>query len=186
MKWFVFTAMFLFSLEAHAYNDKKCFQFYTKNGLRKYDYFGDFSSEASKKMGSSKATSQASTQGTTRGIDPMVTTGEFSSTTQFVSSNGECSAIGLNEEQKKRESYIARNLDEIKQDVARGQGEHLDALYVLSGCGGSLESEFYRTLQSQFERLEGVDNERAWFSVEMDSILGGHPGLSTGCRNRLI
>ena len=186
MKPFVLLFVALFAFNAHGYDDKKCFKFYTKNGMRKYDYFGDFSTEASKKYGSSKATSQSTTQSTTMGVDPMVYTGQSTSTVQYLSSWGECRLIGLNNEQLQRESYIARNLEEIKQEVALGNGEHLQALFVLSGCQDSLNTDFNRVLQKNFDRLDRVDNENSWFSIEMDDILSRDQVLAGGCRHRLI
>ncbi len=186
MKPIVLLFFVLFAFNAHGYDDKRCFKFYTKNGMRKYDYFGDFSTEASKKYGSSKATSQSTTQGTTMAVDPMVYTGQSTSAVQFLSSWGECSFIGLNNEQLLRESYIARNLNEIKQDVAMGDGEHLQALFVLSGCDDRLSAEFNKALQQNFDRLDRVDNETFWFSIEMDDVLSRDQVLATSCRHRLI
>jgi len=186
MKPLILFIFAIFAFNAYGYDDKKCFKFYTKNGMRKYDYFGGFSSEASKKYGSSKATSQATTQSTTMAVDPMVYTGQSTSTVQYISSWGECSWLGLNNDQMQRESYIARNIDEIKQEVATGEGEHLQALFVLTGCDDSLHADFNKVLQQNFDRLDRIDNETSWFSIEMDDILSKHHGFVKGCRHSLI
>lgn len=88
----------------------------------------------------------------------LITTIAPTSTSQFVSSSGSCSAVAETEFQKKY--FIAQNLEPLKIDSARGRGEYLSAYLSLSGCSGNARKEYSRFLQNNFTKIYGekLDN----------------------------
>ncbi|MCK5072842.1 MAG: DUF3015 family protein [Bacteriovoracaceae bacterium] len=74
------------------------------------------------------------------------------SSSSYISSTGDCSAFAMVQENKKK-LYVAQNLDNLQIDIARGQGEYLDAYAALSGCHKS--EYFNKILQSNYKTIFG-------------------------------
>ena len=55
-----------------------------------------------------------------------------SSTVQYITSTGSCSALGL---AKAKINFVAHNENQIKNDIAIGKGEFLQTYAYLTGCG---------------------------------------------------
>ncbi|MCK5073797.1 MAG: DUF3015 family protein [Bacteriovoracaceae bacterium] len=82
------------------------------------------------------------------GIGLLTASGSSSS---YISSTGDCAMIGMAEHDKK--VFIAQNLDNLQIDIARGQGEYLDAYAALSGCH---QSEYFnKILQGNYKTIFG-------------------------------
>lgn len=50
-------------------------------------------------------------------------------------------------------SYVADNMDNLANDIARGQGEYLNTLAVLMEVPEGSRADFYALLQSNFSRI---------------------------------
>lgn len=89
---------------------------------------------------------------------------KFSS--QFSSSYGECRAIDFRTRDKL--DFIEANLEQIKIDTARGNGEYLHALLVLYDCKEQNEIIAMKLLQKKFEYIY-VTRSCIGLSKECDS-----------------
>jgi hypothetical protein len=61
----------------------------------------------------------------------------------------ECTASGAVKSERETDVFVAVNFDSLKNEIARGSGEHLVALANLMGCERS--DSFARTLQANYE-----------------------------------
>src|SRR5690606_16700117 len=50
-------------------------------------------------------------------------------------------------------NYVADNMDNLANDIAKGQGEYLNTLAVLMEVPEGSRANFYATLQSNFSRI---------------------------------
>jgi len=80
----------------------------------------------------------------------------FTSSTQFTSSFGGCSAIGQNE---KNHKFIVDNEMNLKSEIANGSGEYLTALNEVFDCPSEKTMEFNRALQKRTPDLIHLENE---------------------------
>jgi len=94
------------------------------------------------------------------GLPTFLTT----STGQFLSSSGECSAVGKTPEQE-RQLFYAVNWKFIQNDVAKGYGENLTALLRLSGCKGSKNSPAQKMLKNDYENIFDKDVEGSYLYI---------------------
>ena len=104
-----------------------------------------------------------------------------STSSQFTSSWGECSALGMREQ---REVFIASNADQLMIDSARGGGEYLEALADLSGChDGPARKQFYSAMQKNFEAvyLNRSDSPDA-IGKRIDKVILSQPELKRMCK----
>lgn len=83
------------------------------------------------------------------------------SSAQFLSSTGECSALGLNKEEQIKTFYYVNN-ERIKQDVAQGRGEYLDSFVQLVGCNQKTDLILRRELKNEFKILFVNDLEQSY------------------------
>lgn len=108
--------------------------------------------------------------------------GVFMSTTSYVSSTSECTAIGNVENQKKM--FIVHNLDMLKSDSARGDGEYVKAYASLFNCTKSYEVKIPSIFKDNFVKIYG-DNfvngpESAYNSIE--NIMWSNEEFSENCK----
>jgi Protein of unknown function (DUF3015) len=64
---------------------------------------------------------------------------------------------GLPKAEHKLNVFVAVNMDNLKVDLARGQGEYLDALSVLLAISPERRQEFSRIAQREYPLLAGQD-----------------------------
>lgn len=133
-----------------------------------------------KKSGSSTATAKISTEGSTAVLDPKYSTNVTRSETQSTSSWGDCSLFGLLERKAQRQAFIAQNLDQIKIEVAKGQGLHLESLAWLSLCENGTNSEFDMVLQKNFRQIFIGEVQ---IPQEIDRIIQSSTQLQKKCFN---
>ena len=153
---------------------------YEAGWLRKYDYKGQTWAAGTKKSGPTSSTVHVSTENSTSSVDPGVTTGHWTSSSQYTSSWGECAAVDIEIAQQFRDQYIDQNLHEIKKQVAAGTGYHVEALAVLSGCKGPGSSAWGQTLQRHTGDFYDTDSGREFRSI-LDAIIKDNPQLSAEC-----
>lgn len=126
--------------------------------LKKYKYGGmgeaywQAITGGTKKDGSTKASSESSTtEPTTMLLDTKYTSNVYTSQTQSTSSWGDCSLFAIRKELKKlRKTYLAQNLNEIKIEMARGKGEHLQVLTFYSICSKEAYTPLSKSIQRNF------------------------------------
>jgi hypothetical protein len=80
----------------------------------------------------------------------------MTSTSQFLSSNGECNMLGKRDHDSKL--FIAHNLDKMKEDFARGQGEFARAYASMRGCDTEAQNIFPPLIKSNYLELEMRNN----------------------------
>lgn len=97
------------------------------------------------------------------------------STAQFASSTGECSAIGKTSEQE-RELFYVMNWEFIKKDIAKGVGENLSSLLTLSGCKDTNDIVLRRQLKENYEAIFSNDIEQSYRYIS--------PILDNYCKSR--
>ncbi len=159
---------------------------YNKYGkLRKYHYNNHTLSENIKEhgvfSGSTSSSSSTSTEGTTGALDPGVTTGEYYSVAGSTSTQGECRWFGLAlNTPEGMNQYVAQNMPEIKVDMAKGNGGHLDVLANAYGCGDQDHEAFAKVLRQNFEKFAPFNAEKSKeFTATMDRVV--HAELPTVC-----
>ncbi len=168
----ILLSVFSFSGVAYA---SKCGEFvYNKKGmLRKYQYLNLHLTENTKKHGSSSSSFGITTESSTASIDPGVYTGQVTGAAQSTSSRGESKMdptammdlFGSREEYK---DYIAQNLDEVKKEVAQGDGGHLHTLAAAHRCDALA---FGKTAQKSMERIVDLDvSSTEAFLVSMNAV----------------
>lgn len=70
---------------------------------------------------------------------------------QYISSTGECSAMANLESRKK--TFIADNIDNLLKDIAKGSGEYAFAYAKLGGCDSIGQVQFTKEMKSRFVKL---------------------------------
>lgn len=154
--------------------DEECFnQVAFKDAmLRKYDYkymWGSSDTITKGQEGSSKVTSANTTQATTAGVDPGVTTGYTKRDFMSISSKKPCAFIS--EARREREQFTADNGEELKRDIARGDGPSLRAFAVLSGCRDEALTRYFLAARSGYATL--ADARGVALSGAIDSATAG-------------
>lgn len=165
---------------AHA-DSYSCAKMVYKDGwLRKYEYLGNTWGANTKKSGILSSTAGSTVEKITSSVDPGVTTGNGMSSIQYVSSWGECAMVEMMITKQIREEYIDQNMSEIKRQVAMGQGYHVDALAMISGCDLQNASEWSRALQRNTGELYDL-NSGAAFASQLNAIVLSNSSLRTTC-----
>jgi hypothetical protein len=165
------------------YGDEQCFKIFTKRAmLRKYDYkymWGSSDTLTRGKEGTVQVTSKNSTQGTTAGIDPGITTGQFKVWSLSISSKKPCGFFAGN--WARREEFIAASGDDVLRDIARGGGEHMHTVAILSGCRDGAVARLFEAARRDFDALQQQQLTSGSFSQELDSIIARDAALSLAC-----
>lgn len=73
------------------------------------------------------------------------TMGSSASATSYISSTGPCKAWGSID--NRRTQYIASNISYLRREAAQGEGEYLNALASLYGCGQS-RTDFHSLMKN--------------------------------------
>lgn len=179
-------SVFIFSSSAYAIDSAKCSKMLNDGLYKKYEWggMGDYNLNAmtkeSKKNGYTTASSNISTEGSTAALDPVYTSNVSTSQTQSTSSTGDCSLFALQERANQRDLYIAQNYDQIKKDIAKGSGEHLDALAWFSLCEDDAKNTFNHELQKNFENLF-VNIDKTSLSKDIDKVIAGDAVTKSKC-----
>lgn len=80
----------------------------------------------------------------------------------------------------RREFYVAENIGNIRNDVARGDGEYLDAFLFLTGCPSAARERFSNILQSHYSSL--FHNEEYWgLGSDVDQLMQRDAELRSAC-----
>ncbi|GIL18199.1 MAG: hypothetical protein BroJett040_19500 [Oligoflexia bacterium] len=93
--------------------------------------------------------------------------GISSSTTSFVSSIGDCAMLA-NTDQEKQKIFFATNYEDIKKDIARGDGEHLRTLVSLFLIKNKKVDSFIEELKKNYMKIyksEGNEIEYSYSEI---------------------
>ncbi len=85
------------------------------------------------------------------------------SSTQFLSSWGECSLVG--EVEKVRKTFIAQNLNYLQQDMAKGSGEYLAAYARLHDCNEEGINLFGKSMKQKYFEIRKLDEYQDFDSI---------------------
>lgn len=84
----------------------------------------------------------------------VTTNGTFGNQTFGISSGTlECEKPNRFASREQLNKYVAENMDNLANDIAKGQGEYLNTLAVLMEVPEGSRVEFYVNLQSNFSRI---------------------------------
>lgn len=181
----LFLTLMLLSSSAMAMDSSKCSGMLNKGLYKTYKWGGVGEANTKAITGETKrtnpfsATSKISTEGSTAVVDPKYSSNVSTSGTHSVSSWGECSLFALQERKEQRDLYIAQNLDQIKKDIANGDGAHLEILSWFSLCEDSVIPEFNRTMQEKAGDL--LVDQAAVLSQNIDNAIKGSKSLANKC-----
>ncbi len=77
----------------------------------------------------------------------------FNQTFGITSGTLECEKPARFVKNEKLQRFVAENMDELAQDIARGEGRYVDTLADLMGVPAEKRPEFYTKLQQNFDRI---------------------------------
>ena len=84
----------------------------------------------------------------------VTTNGTFANQTFGITSGTlECAKPSSFASREKLNTYVAENMDNLANDIAKGQGEYLNTLAVLMEVPEGSRAEFYLRLQSNFSQI---------------------------------
>ena len=79
-------------------------------------------------------------------------------------------------EQQKAKQFAAANLDRLKEDMARGGGEHLTAFAYLLGIKESHQTEFFAVTKQNYPMLFGSEETTSdEMLARLDTELAAYP-----------
>tara|TARA_Y100000590_G_scaffold470768_1_gene669804 strand:- start:34833 stop:35156 length:324 start_codon:yes stop_codon:yes gene_type:complete len=76
------------------------------------------------------------------------------STSSYVSSTGDCAAIGKTQEQKR---FLVQNFENLKKDISRSGGEYLTSFSKLANCDAFTLLELPNRLRINLKQIYGDD-----------------------------
>lgn len=83
---------------------------------------------------------------------------------QFTSSTGECSAVGMKDDMQKK--FFVENYDNLMKDFSRGTGEYANGFFKLSSCGNNAKSIVIRNIRTQFSNLIDLNEEESFLQIK--------------------
>jgi len=181
----IFILLTLMSAQSWAINSSGCSNLLNNGWFKKYKWAGVGESNTKAITAETKssnfisAISKVTTENTTATVDPKYSSNVSTSQTQGTSSWGQCSLFALQERQEQRDLYVAQNLDQIKKDIANGNGHHLETLSWFSMCDESVNTQFNTELQKNIATLL-VDNSKD-FNAGIDKVIKSNQSLSEKC-----
>lgn len=93
-----------------------------------------------------------------------------------------CNADSTVKTEKEQEVFVAVNLENISQEMAQGNGEHLRALATLMGCSTSVYGEFAGMTQDKYEVLfPAADTSTLNLLSGLKREMSANPTLAGGC-----
>lgn len=92
-----------------------------------------------------------------------------------------CSASGFTKNKQDAVMYAEANLNSLKVDVARGEGEGLVALSNLMGCSDTHAGRFAQKAKAQYQSLFGLPRAPVQVVDSIDAMIKNDTDLSKGC-----
>ena len=102
--------------------------------------------------------------------------------TSITSGTSGCSADGVVLNEKEQELFVATNLERLSQEMARGNGNHLQSLAGLMGCQSTVYAEFAGMTQEKFQVLfENGNTGTSDLLIGLKREIAANPTLASGC-----
>ena len=79
-------------------------------------------------------------------------------------------------------AFLDSEYDFIQQQVAYGQGHHLDALAMINGCEERVRTEFSKTLRVNYVELFGDQGNPHTLSNGIEKLIDSNSTLKLSCR----
>ena len=177
-----FLALLGMTITSSALADKySCAKMVAAGGwFKKYEYIGNTWGANTQKSGVLSSILHSSIEKTTSSVDPGISTKNLVSTLQYSSSWGECSMLNYEVTMQMRKDYIEQNADEIKTEIALGQGIHIDSLAFVSGCHNLNETAWKESLQNRAVEFYEQKNANDFVNV-LDRMIQTEPKLAGLC-----
>jgi len=161
----------------------ECYSYINGKGvIRKYELksMRPFSSRTSSIEGPGASTA-VSAESSTRAVDPGITTGELQSGSQVTSGKGKCANyFASHSAWYKRQNYVLENFDELRRNIASGNGEYFDVFHHLSGCSASSKGELAKMLHNNYDKIFQNDDPLE-FSLGVDELVRRNYNLASIC-----
>lgn len=103
------------------------------------------------------------------------------STSQFISSIGNCAMLGDLEHDKK--VFYVHNFDKMKDDFTKGSGEYAVSFAKMHGCNSKTQIEYSRIMKGNFNELmsvESADSPEKTYQY-LESFFEYNQTLKVGC-----
>lgn len=184
---YLLISLFFISNTTYAIDSAKCSKMLNDGLYKKYEWggMGDYNLNAmtkeTKKNGHTTASSNISTEGSTALLDPVYYSNVSTSEAQSTSSTGECSLFAIEERKNQRDLYITQNFDQIKMNIAKGSGEHLEALAWFSFCEDGVKADFNQQLQKHYEDFYMKSGKPNLLAENIDQVMGEDQGIKNKC-----
>lgn len=170
-----------------AINSAACSKMLNEGLYKTYKFagFGESNGNAitgeTKRSGSSRGSTNVSSDQSTAVLDPKHSTNLSYSQSQSSSSTGECNAFAIKELRAQRDFYIAENFDQVRKEIAQGQGFHMEALAWMSLCDIDSQKDFNEILQTHYEEI--YPGKISQPSLAIDNLIGSSRKMEGKCFN---
>jgi hypothetical protein len=119
-----------------------------------------------------------------RGLLPQVlaasTNGTFINTFGMTSGTSGCSQDGIVSREHEAEVYAQATIENLSQEMAQGQGEHLASLATLMGVPAELHAAFFELTQQHYVTLfPTAQNDAAQMLTALKTVLATDPVLAS-------
>ena len=165
----VLSIVALFSISSLCFAGKCGKSIFDKGVLRKYEYAPNTLWQNVSKFGSSTTTGFVK-ENLTATIDTGVTTGTATSTAQHFSSWGPCSALGAFWSLSYQEQYIEQNKRELLQEMAKGQGGHIDTIGNFLECNPEEMTKIKPYLQNSLPNYLHLESGKELFQAIKEGL----------------
>ena len=116
-------------------------------------------------------------------IFAATTNGLFASQTFGITSGtSNCVDSGIISQNSEQEAFFEMNYDDLRQDMAAGQGEHLAAMGSLLGCSAEVQGDLASFSQAHYEQVFPTDHttaNQALYSYKMQ--ISQNETLASSC-----
>lgn len=119
-----------------------------------------------------------------RGVLPQVlavtTNGTFVNTFGITTGTSGCSQDGIVSREHETALYAQATIENLSQEMAQGQGEHLASLASLMGVPGDLQPVFFQLTQQHYAALfPSVQNDSTAMLTALKTLLAADPLLAS-------
>ena len=106
----------------------------------------------------------------------------YSQTLGITSGTSNCDDTGIVLAEKEKEMFVEHNLENIKKEMAAGQGEHLNTLAGLMGCPIEKRAQFASLTQENYETIIAAGSATSTgILMAVQNNVKADPELSRSC-----
>ena len=104
----------------------------------------------------------------------------YSQTFGITSGTSNCTDDGVAMIDKEKQYFSEANFESLKQEMAQGKGENLDAYASLFGCSSSA---FSSSMQSNYGKVFAKGTDADGMLQNVQSLVGSDASLQASCRD---